>query len=136
MEQDALDQDSWIAFGFLREPPSTSQIHTGGGGVIWALTRNLAANDNQVLHENVSGGTGSSDRGNYVTGATIVPMSLVLDTTGGTGAWTYDWIVDGTPRISDRSLGSAFESVIGAVGISKISGSTAKTFEAFRLVRE
>lgn len=52
---------------------------------MWALTRNDSVNPDQVLHENVAGGTGLIASGDYVTGATSVNMPLVFDTTGGIG---------------------------------------------------
>jgi uncharacterized sulfatase len=119
IQQTATDADNWLSFGFLSNSTSTGSF--SGNGVIWALTRNLSGNDNQVLHQNSSGGTGSVDRGNYVTGAGTVTMSLVLDTTGGSGNWKYDWIVNGSPKITNRALGSAFESSIGRVGIGRIN---------------
>lgn len=52
---------------------------------MWALTHNDSVNPDQVLHENVAGGTDLLASGDYVTGATIVSISLVLDTSGGIG---------------------------------------------------
>jgi len=128
-------QDSdWIAFGFMKNPPTTNKLTTDG--ILWALTRNASGSDNQVLHENASGGTGAVAPGNYVTGAATVSMSLVLDTTGGTGNWNYDWIVDGVARVTDRPLSASFESAIGGVAIGNHSAPAGCEFRSFNLTQE
>ena len=134
-EQSSTDHDQWVTFGFVGATPAVTTAHSTSG-IIWALTRNLTANDNQVLHENAGGGTGSQVRGNYVEGAATVSMKLVLHTTAGSGNWTYDWIVDGVARLEDRALSSSFESAIGGVGISKRAGTTSNAFSDFKLTRE
>lgn len=129
---------SWAAFGFLRTSPGTGEIHTGApaGGIVWALTRNDSVNPDQVLHENIAGGTGLVVSGDYVTGASLVNMALVLDTTGGTGNWKYDWLVDGTARITARALPASFESAIGGIGIAKHNSLSPHAFRSFALSRQ
>ncbi len=126
-----------MAFGFLRNPPNTGAIHVGAtaNGLIWALTRNDSGNPNQVLHENVNGGTGLVGSGDFVTGAATVTMSLVLDTTGGSGHWNYHWTVNGTV-VTNRTLSASFESAIGGVGIAKHGSISPHAFKAFSLVRQ
>lgn|GEM_PF-235621 len=134
--QGGADTNTWAAFGFLRNPPGTGAIHSGAPtGIIWALTRNDSVNPNQVLHENVNGGTGLTASGDWATGAATVTMTLALDTTGGSGAWNYDWIVNGV-LITNRSLPSAFESVIGGVGIAKHNSISPHAFRFFGLTRQ
>ena len=135
--QGGADTNTWVAFGFLRSPPNTGAIHTGAtaNGIIWALTRNDSVNPNQVLHENVNGGTGLVASGDFVTGAATVTMSLVLDTTGGSGHWNYGWSVNGTV-VTNRALSASFESALGGVGIAKHSSYSPHAFKAFSLVRQ
>jgi len=73
--------------------------------------------------------------GDFVTGAATVTMSLVLDTTGGSGNWHYGWIVNGTV-VTNRALSASFESAIGGVGIAKHGSISPHAFKAFSLVRQ
>ena len=53
-----------------------------------------------------------SGKGNYVEGSGTVVMKFVLDTTQGSGNWTYDWIVNEVDQVSDQALFISFESAI------------------------
>lgn len=130
------DADEWVACGFLKANPNPAADPSGGTGLIWALTRNKSGDENQVLHEKVTGGVGSVERGNYVEGSGTVAMKFVLDTTQGSGNWTYDWIVNEVEQVSNRALSTSFESAIGSVGIAKRATSTAHTFSSFKLTSE
>jgi uncharacterized sulfatase len=127
-------RSGWIAFGFLKATPTTTEF--SNNAIIWALNRNLSSDDNQVLHEDVAGGAGSVARGDFRASAGPVSMSIVLDTTGGSGNWKYDWIVDGVAREDERSLGIGFESAIGSIGIGTRSPPAGLSFESFELTVE
>ncbi len=134
IQQTATNADTWLSFGFLTKSTSTASVI--GNGVIWALTRNLSTNTNQVPHQNAAGGTGpQAEKGDYVTGAGTVAMSLVLDTTGGSGNWKYSWIVNGSAKIAGRALPSAYETAIGRVGIGNNS-TPDHTFTSFTLTTD
>ena len=117
--QGGADAGSWVAFGFLRNPPNTAPSNgwDGEGPHLGSYPQRFHK-PNQVLHENVNGGAGSVASGDFVTGAATLTMSLVLDTTGGSGNWNYNWIVNGTV-VTNRTLSASFESAIGGVGIAK-----------------
>jgi len=136
--QSATDEDQWISFGFTGSTPSVNSSHSNTG-LIWALDRNVSSNDDQVMFVKLSGGAGPdfvASSGDYVTGAASVNMKIVIDTTSGSGNWTYDWIVDGDPKVVDAALAPAFESAIGSVSISKRNGATSNRFSLLRLIRE
>ena len=72
---------------------------------------------------------------NPFDGAATVTMSFVLDTTGDSGHWKYDWIVNGTV-VTNRALSASFESAIGGVGIAKHGSYSPHAFKPFSLVRQ
>lgn len=133
--QSEIDEDQWLSFGFaLQNPPINSA--QSSSGLVWALTRNTSGNDDQVLHTNPSGGTGATQRGDFVTGAATIEMQIILDTTQGPGSWTYHWLVNGQFRLRDVALPSSFEESIGSIAISKRVGSTSNRFGLLRLSRQ
>lgn len=113
-------QVGWFASGFFENLGYTGAATTAAGGAnVWMLTRpgdTAVGFLDQVAHYNVNAGTGSQTF-DPLAEDTSAPstVTIVLDTTGGTGNWSAQYYVGNTLAASVADLGAV---TINSVGIA------------------
>jgi hypothetical protein len=125
----------WFAAGFLEASGYTGAITTStGGGIVWMLTRpgdqTVGAVDQQA-HFNVNAGTGARVMSAEDTSAPS-SITIVLDTTGGTGAWSAQYYVGDTLAASVPSLGNVNINSVGIAANIRNNDNTGR-FQSFAL---
>jgi len=122
----------FTAVGFTGSATYTGRIFNTGGGMLWGATRPGSTLDDQIAHANPVGGTGEVG----VAGNTTNPssLSIILDTTGGSGSWDVEWYVDGaaSPFASLDNISTDYETAIEGVSIG-MNNSNGSDFQSFQL---
>ena len=127
----------WFATGFLENSGYTGAITSAnGGGNVWMLTRpgdeTVGALD-QAAHYNVSAGTGSQTF-NPLAEDTSAPSSItiVLNTTLGTGNWSAQYFVGNTLAASVADLNAVTINSVGIAANIRNNDNTGQ-FQSFEL---
>ena len=126
----------WFATGFFMQPGYSGMTHATNGATVWALTRPGSGNSNgdQVAHYNLSGGAGSVGAPSASEDTTAPStLTIILDTTGGTGNWSATYHVGNDVLASVADLNAVdIESVGIGVTIDQATFSGGK-FQSFEL---
>lgn len=115
----------WIATGFW-DGTGNQPLQQG---VVWALNRPARSSAEQVAWlNNQATNVGNSDAlANAITSANPSTITIVLDTTDGTGLWDAEWFVNGNSwaTATDMSLSSP---IVGVGVGSYRAGATISSF--------
>lgn len=132
----APKQVGWFASGFFENSAYTgAATSAGGGGTVWMLTRPgdpTVGFSDQVAHYNPTAGTGAQTF-DPLAENTSAPstLTIVLDTTGGTGNWSARYYVGSTLAASVADLGAV---TISSVGIAaNLREDNPARFQSFEL---
>jgi hypothetical protein len=146
--------NDWFALGFVNTGPlsgdggTSDRFITGNTiGNVWMMHRgDTTLGTNQAfLGDPTFVGTNPGLEGEGVTYApasagTGVDMRLILDTTGGSGAWAASWWAkrpgDGSYTLFRTESALLDEASINAVGIARSNPGVTGTFESFSLSSE
>ncbi|MEO0475203.1 MAG: PEP-CTERM sorting domain-containing protein [Planctomycetota bacterium] len=124
--------NDWIGVGFF-DSSTTSAL--SGNGVAWGLSRpgSTTTTNRQVAHFNPAGGTGNIGTDDETTSPTT--LTIVLDTSDGSGSWDVQWFADGslTPFATQNDLNATAEGNISAVGVGVPGGAGNSDFTSFSL---
>jgi arylsulfatase A-like enzyme len=124
--------DGYHAAGFFMQDGYTGIGNAANGLTVWTLTRpGFTGGSDQVAHYSLVGGIGNQGQADSDTSAPSM-LTIVLDTTGGTGDWSAAWYVDGvaTPLATAPDLGAVD---IESVGISASLNPDGHAFQSFEL---
>ena len=127
----------WFATGFLENSGYTGAITSAsGGGNVWMLTRPGDATEgflDQVAHYNVNAGTGSQTF-DPLAEDTSDPSSvtIVLNTTLGTGNWSAQYFVGSTLAASVADLNAVTINSVGIAANIRNNDNTGQ-FQSFEL---
>jgi hypothetical protein len=128
----------WFATGFFMQNNYSGTVNAANGGTVWALTRPGSGNANgdQVAHFNLAGGAGAQGAPS-ASEDTSAPstLTIVLDTTAGTGNWSATYSVGNDVLASVADLNAVdIESVgIGAGLETSATYNNANRFQSFEL---
>jgi hypothetical protein len=130
----------WYATGYFMAPHYAMNINLDGGATVWALTRpgeTMAGQADQAAHFELTGGTGvqSAARGSWEDTTAPSTLSIVLDTTGGTGNWSARYyageVAPANLMAEVADLNDVHIESVG-IGVSLTSASTGR-FQSFAL---
>jgi arylsulfatase A-like enzyme len=128
----------WFATGFFMQNNYSGTVNAANGGTVWALTRPGSGNANgdQVAHFNLAGGAGAQGAPS-ASEDTSAPstLTIVLDTTAGTGNWSATYSVGNDVLASVADLNAVdIESVgIGAGLETSAAYNNLNRFQSFEL---
>jgi hypothetical protein len=141
----------WMAFGFVKGQGTSSDTSNSNEnrflegqtvGVAWLLATgdNTSSNNSAPLGDPTVSSNGGLANGSPWTGGPtdggLIDMRIVLDTTGGTGAWTATWFAK-RPADSGyttvRSTATLLSEDITSVGFGKVGTGATGTIDSFSL---
>lgn len=122
----------FTAVGFTGSSSFTGAMFDTGGGMLWGFTRPGGSSDFQVAHADPAGGANNVGSANNATNPST--LTILLDTTEGTGSWDVEWYVAGTasPIASLDNISTAYETAINGVSIGT-NNSNGSDFQSFQL---
>ena len=116
--------NGWINVGFFDVGvfDQNSKPSALSDAFIWQLFNPDTGANDVVAHYNPSGGSTIVGNFNGIGPGGTAELSIVLDTTGGSGNWTASYFVDGTEYVSEQNIAASVESQLNGVGIGTDQG--------------
>lgn len=125
--------NNWFGGGFTTDFDTVDSL-ANDHGVAWGLSRpgSTTTTNRQVAHFDEAGGTGLEGTGSSTTSPSTI--TIVLDTTAGTGSWDVSWFLnDSVTAFATKDVSATAEANIDSVGVGFPGTSAGQTISSFSL---